>query len=222
MITQYIEKAVWQISENENEIDRVADRVSNYLIQLSAHITAPDHIEIMNHYYTVITEFEHLGDQAINLAEIATALNQNKAAFSKEILSELTVLRELIDTILDYSGETFRRRSLIAARHIEPLEEVVDDMVSALKDNHPDRLREGGCSIFVGMECLHVLSEVERILDICSNIGMATIARVKPELKHHVHDYVAMLHSGQDEEFNHQYPEAHNRYFRLLNSLKER
>lgn len=220
-LTQYDEQKIKQISEKENDIDMMADQVSNYLIQLSAHITAPDHIEIMNHYYAVITEFEHLGDQAMNLAEIAVALDKSKTAFSKNALSELMVLRELIDTILDYSGEAFQRRSLTAARHIEPLEEVVDDMVGALKENHLDRLRGGNCSIFAGTEFLNVLSEVERISDICSNIGVATIARVKPELKHHMHDYVSVLHSGRDEEFNREYKEAHDRYFRLLTTRQE-
>ena len=94
--------------------------------------------------------------------------------------------------------------------------QVVDDLVHAVKDNHLERLRTGVCSTVAGTEFLDVLSEAERISDICSNIGVATIARAVPELKHQVHDYVSMLHSGQDEAFNREYREAHDQYFALL------
>lgn len=216
MLTHYDQQVVDQIMEDENGIDMMADRISNYLIQISAHITSPDHVEIMNHYYTVITEFERLGDHATNIAEIATAMYESDTVFSKQATSELMVLEELIDTILDYSREAFKKRDLASAHHIEPLEEVVDDMVNALRSNHLERLRDGTCSVFAGTEFLNLLSEMERISDVCSNVGVATVARVQPEIKHQVHDYVSMLHSGRDENFNREYQEAHNRYFRLL------
>lgn len=216
IVAEYDSQTVDQIAKSEDTIDAMADRVSNYLIQLSAHITAPDHVEIMNHYYTVITEFERLGDHAMNMAEIATNLHNHDTVFSQQALSELDILRELIGSILDYSGEAFRKRNVDAARHIEPLEEVVDDMVNALKDNHLDRLRQGTCSIYAGTEFLNLLSDVERVSDVCSNIGVATIVRVQPELKHRVHDYVSMLHSGRDATFNEAYKAAHEQYFAML------
>ena len=216
MLTQYDEQAAAQIAEEENDIDMMADRVSNYLIQISARIVSTEHVEIMNQYYSGITEFERLGDHAMNIKEIAEALNKNEAVFSETALAELDVLHELIDTILDYTNDAFEKRDLSAARHIEPLEEVVDDMVGVLKDNHLERLRAGRCGVYAGTEFLNLLSEIERISDICSNVGVATVARVQPEMKHQVHEYVSMLHSGRDERFNREYREAHERYFRLL------
>lgn len=214
--THYDPKVVDQIEEDENYIDIMTDRVSNYLVQISAAITSPYHVEIMNYYFSAVTEFERLGDHAVNIGESARELAEKGSTFSKDALSELFVLRELLDRILDYTTEAFRKQNLTAAQHIEPLEEVVDDMVNALKDNHLERLRSGECGIFNGTEFLNLLSEAERISDVCSNVGVATVARATPEIKHQVHDYVSMLHSGKDEEFNRHYQEAHERYFRLL------
>lgn len=216
VVAQYDEKTLAKIVRDEGDIDKMADKLSNYLIQLSAHITAPNHLETMNYYYSATSEFERLSDHAMNIAEIAENLHNNKTAFSKTALAELDVLRELIGKILDHSDSSFRNRDVVAARHIEPLEEVVDDMVNALKDNHLGRLRAGECSVLTGTEFLNLLTEVERISDICSNIGVTTIARVTPEIHHQVHDYVSMLHSGRDEEFNKEYQEAHDRYFGML------
>lgn len=216
LITKYDEQAAAQIVKDEDDIDLMADRVSNYLIQISTRITSSEHVEIMNQYYSDVTEFERLGDHAMNIKEIAEALNKNKDAFSETALAELKVLHQLMDTILDYTQDAFGKRDLAAARHIEPLEEVVDDMISVLNDNHLKRLREGNCGVYPGTEFLDLLSEIERISDICSNVGVATVARVQPEMKHQVHEYVSMLHAGRDEAFNREYQDAHDHYFRLL------
>lgn len=216
VITKYDEQTVKLIEQTEDDIDIMEDRVSNYMVQMSATISDPAHVEIMNHYCSVVTEFERLGDHAMNIAEVGTALHDRSTAFSEEALSELTVVRELLNRILEHAYQAFYKRDEVAARHIEPLEEVVDDMVNALKDNHLDRLREGKCSIFAGTEFLNMLSDVERISDICSNIGVATVARTQPELKHQVHDYMSLLHAGHDETFNREYREAHDEYFEKL------
>lgn len=216
LITKYDENIAAQIEEDEEDIDMMADRVSNYLITISARITSSEHVEIMNQYYSGITEFERLGDHAMNIKEAAESLNKKNTAFSGAALAELGVLHKLIGTILEYTRDAFENRDLSAAQHIEPLEEVVDDMVSVLNDNHLERLRVGDCGVDAGTEFLNLLSEIERISDICSNVGVATVARVQPKMMHQVHEYVSMLHSGRDEKFNREYQEAHERYFGML------
>ena len=216
LITKYDPEKVKKIDEDERLIDLMADKVNNYLIQISGHITSQNHIEILNHYYTVIGEFEHLGDKATNISEIAQFMQQENISFSDSAIKELNVLRELLMTVMDYTDLTFRKCNVEAAKHIEPLEEVVDDMVAILKENHMNRLRTGECNVFSGTEFLNLLAEVEHISDICSNVGLATVSRVTPEIKHQIHDYLSSLHSGQDASFNKEYKEAKERYFRLL------
>ena len=207
-----------KLREDEEALDTMADRVSNYLMQISAHITSDHHVEIMNHYYSAISEFERLGDHAMNIAEDAEELNGQGAAFSEYALRELSVVRDLIQAVLNYTGRTFEKCDAKAAQHIEPLEEVVDDMVNALRQNHLERLRSKRCSVLAGTVFLNMLSDIERVSDICSNVGVFTIARVNPEMKHEIHDYVSRLHAGKDAAFNHEYQAAHEHYFELLNA----
>lgn len=205
-----------QLEKDEDTIDTMADHVSNYLVQISTTITYHYHVEIMNYYFSAITEFERLGDHALNIAEIAAELNKKENTFSADALSELNVLRKLLDTILDHTNEAFRKQNLVEARQIEPLEQVVDDMVNVLKSNHLERLRNGACGVFNGSEFFNLLSEAERISDVCSNLGVATVARAIPEIHHQIHDYISRLHSGRDEEFNQVYQQAHDEYFEML------
>ena len=205
-----------KIRATEENIDHMADRVSNYLMQVSSHVTAQHHVEIMDHYYAAINEFERLGDHAMNIADCSEELHAENTEFSAYALKELEVLRALIGAVMGYAGKAFENCDVSAAQHVEPLEEVVDDMVNAMKQNHLNRLRERKCSVLAGTEFLNLLSDIERISDICSNVGVATISRMKPELKHEIHDYVSSLHAGKDEDFNREYHAAHDHYFALL------
>ena len=221
VVNRYDAKVVEQIRADEDALDAMADRVSGYLMQISTHITSNAQTEIMNHYYSTISEFERLGDHAMNIAEDAEELNQEGSSFSEYALRELSVVRDLIRNILNYTGRTFEKSDIKAAQHIEPLEEVVDDMVNALRQNHLARLHQRQCSVLAGTVFLNMLSDIERISDICSNVGVFTIARMRPEIKHEIHDYVSVLHSGKDEAFNREYHAAHDHYFDLLNAQLE-
>lgn len=221
IVNSYDGDLMAQIREEEDALDTMADRVSGYLMQISAHITSDEQTEIMNHYYSTISEFERLGDHAMNIAEDAEEMNKAGVSFSETALKELGVVRDLLRAVLNYTGRSFEKCDAKAAAHIEPLEEVVDDMVNALRQNHLERLRLRQCSVLAGTEFLNMLSDIERISDICSNVGVFTIARVRPEIKHEIHDYVSRLHSGKDEGFNREYEAAHDHYFALLKAGEE-
>ena len=216
VVNRFDAKVVAEIRRDEEALDTMADHTSEYLMQISAHITTDQQTEIMNHYYSIISEFERLGDHAMNIAEDAEDMNKQGVTFSDYALRELSVVRDLIRNILNYTGKTFKHSDGDAAQHIEPLEEVVDDMVNALRQNHLQRLHNRQCSVLAGTQFLNMLSDIERISDICSNVGVFTIARLRPEIKHEIHDYVSKLHSGNDERFNQEYEAAHDHYFELL------
>ena len=209
------------IEDNENTVDELTDAVSDYMAKLYPNISDDHQIHIINQYYKLTNEFERLSDHAVNIDETAGYLYENKLALSAKANAELDVLYKLLGKILDYSTQAFLRRDVDAARHIEPLEEVMDDLINATHDNHLERLRSGLCSVQAGVSFLDILSNLERISDTCSNIGVATITRVHPELVEQAHSYTSQLHQGKDEVFNAEYHAAHDEYFKMLESVPD-
>ena len=207
-VRAYDKEQAGEICRDENVVDAIADKLSNYLVQLSSHITGDKNVEIEDQYYTVLSEFERLSDHAVNIVEEA-----ENASLSEDALAELDVLKALISRVLEVTGKAFKECSFESARKIEPLEEVVDDMVVAMRQRHLERLKKGTCSIVSGTEFLNMLSDIERISDICSNVGTAIIVRIHPEMKHEIHEYISKLHAGNDENFNREYKEAYKYYF---------
>lgn len=218
---EYDEKLVAEINAEEAEIDYMTDKLSNYLIELSKGLNEDVHIRLMNEYYKVVTQAERLGDHAVNICEAAVDLHNNNFSFSDTALNELKVIKSLLDEIGGKTLTAFDKLDAALANEIEPLEEVVDDMVNTLRDNHLERLRLGKCNIIMDKDFLNLLMDIERISDICSNIGLAIVARSMPELESQTHDYVSKLHQGSSEAFNISYKESHKKYFDLLEKVSE-
>ena len=220
LLDKYDRNVKLAIDSDEDIIDELADGVSNYLVQLSPHISEELHIRILDQYYKLVGEFEHMGDHAYNISETATRLQKEGVHFSEAARKELEVSKELLDRILASTRLAFEKRDVNAAEEIEPLEEVMDDMINALSDNHMQRLREGKCSVNAGTGLLDVLTHFSRIADTCSNVGVSVLTRINPEIANRAHNYVTQLHMGHNREYNKAYHEEHNFYFKKLNAAQ--
>ena len=216
LLFRYDDAVMRDIEAEEDSLDHMTDAVSNYLIQLSSHISDPSLMNILDEYNKITVCFERLGDHAMNIAEDARAMDEAGTAFSEEAARELAIIRELLMRILDNARIAFRDKDLEAAKAIEPLEEVVDDLINTLHDDHLVRLRNGVCTVTAGIQFIDILTNLERISDVCSDIGVATIARRNPELASQAHEYISALHMRQDEDFNDRYVRAHEEFFDKL------
>ena len=216
MLRKYDSDLHEAILAEEDEIDRMTDRVSRYMVELLPHLQNEYHVSILDQYYKVTAEFERLGDHAVNIAENAAALERSNTRFSEAAQEELRVLQDSIDAILIDTEQTFRKRDIQAAYRIEPQAQVAGEIITVLKRNHLQRLSRGECSIYADVTFTNLMVELKRIADVCSNVGVATVVRVRPELADHEHVYYAELHSGGDENFDEEYEQAHERYFSRL------
>lgn len=217
-IRHYDAQAIRDISENEDRIDMLADKVDSYMIRFSPHVPKGADSNLLNYYIQCFSEFERIGDYALNIAESATEIEEKEISFSATAHHELSVLSEALAQVLDYAHRAFVKLDVNAAKKIEPVEEVIDDLVSQLRSNHIERFHKGECTVHGGIAFLDILVNVERISDQCSNIGFNTLSLEEPQLVRNQHDYSKLLHSGQDEEFNALYQKYHERYFGLLDS----
>ena len=219
LLKQYDANVHQELLADEDEIDRMTDSLSKYLVGFLPHLQNQDHVAIMDQYYKVTSEFERLGDHGVNIADHAATLHRNKTALSAAALSELAVLESAIGNVLDESEQAFRKRDEDAAGRIEPLVQVIKELVAVLKRNHLKRMSTGECNVLSDSTFTDLLIEFRRIADVCSNVGIATIVRIHPELADHEHIYFDRLHAGGDEAFDAAYNRARERYFSLMPGL---
>jgi len=216
LLETYDAKVYDEIMAEEDNIDRMTDCVSKYLVELSGHLKSEMHTAILDEYYKVVSEFERLGDQAEHIANDAQDLHTGGVALSEKAKGELKVLMDITDRILGHTELAFQKRDAEAAYRIEPLEAVSGDICTLLKNNHLSRMCKGECNIFVDSMFMNLLADIKRISDICSNVGIAVIVRVRPELANREHFYFAEMHSGGNATFNELYKDAQTEYYSKL------
>lgn len=219
VLQDFDQRKIDVINRNEDHIDLLADRVDNYLVKLSPHVTLGSANELVNYYIQCFSEFERIGDYAVNLTENAQELRERGAELSETAKKELLVVRDALEEILGYACQSFSAIDTRAARRIEPLEEVVDDLVATLRGNHIKRLRDRKCTTYAGLTFLDMLVNVERISDQCSNLGVYTLSQSDRSIMSNHHEYIRRLHQGFDPTFNQKYAEAHEKYFGALAAI---
>ena len=213
LFTDFDLEHIQRIREEEDRIDALTDAVQGFLVKLSPNIGDGHQNNLLNYYIKCSSEFERVGDYAVNLVENAEELNNLRRKLSDDAVKELEVLNHAIQNIMDYTVSTFRTHDAALAFHIEPLEEVIDDLVAEIKQRHILRLRQQECNVETGSVYLDLLVNAERISDQCSNVGIHTMAIDLPDLSIHEHDYIHELHHGENERFNREYDELHSTFF---------
>ena len=189
------------INATEEQLDRFADTADNYLIELSRSIDNPKDKHLLNTLMQCIPNIERVGDYATNFDEMAKKMADQKLAFSEGAQKELDVLSDAIQEILRLTVDALIYNSDATARRIEPLEEVIDDMVLLLKDRHTARLCAGTCSINAGLVFMESLTYLERAADQCSSIAMLILAKNNAAILNNHHEYLKELHTSGDQSY---------------------
>lgn len=216
LLDAFDESLYREILDDEDAIDRMTDRVSRYTMELLPHLQNEYHVTILDQYYKVITEFEQLGDHAVNIANNAADLAKHKATYSGQARRDLQVLEHSIKHILDLTQEAFRIRSLRAAYDIEPNVQAAGELIAALKRRHLERMRTGQCQMYANASFAGLMVDMKRIAGTCSNVGVSTVVRAKPTLADHEHLYYERLRAGEDQAYNQVFQSAHDLYFSEL------
>ena len=206
-----------QINASEDKLDCLTDRADNYLIELSSHIKNIADKRQHNMLMQCISDIERIGDYASNFDELAKKKIDTDVTFSEGALKEFNTIKDAIAEILRLTIEAMTDENDYVARRIEPLEEVIDDMVLLLKNRHRERLCNGICSINGGLIFLDVLTYLERTADQCSSIAMLLLGKNNDEISQNHHLYMQELHASTDQSY---LAEQENRRAQYLTPLK--
>ncbi len=201
LFREYDPQVVQEILRREEGIDSREDRLGSYLARVSeGPLTEPEQKDL-GMLGRLVVEFERIADYAVNLAESAQALHEQKARFSRTALAELETICAAVSDAIAKASAAFRGRDLGIAASIEPLEETVDLMQNELKLRHIRRIKDGQCTIDAGLIFLEILTQIERVSDHCSNIAVLLIARSRSGSTLNRHEYIKEVHRGGDAAY---------------------
>lgn len=89
---EYDENLIASLKENEENIDRMEDRLNAYLVKINECELTDFENRRVTELLHLSSEFERIGDYTMNLIEDAEKLNENEVVFSGEAARELDVI----------------------------------------------------------------------------------------------------------------------------------
>ena len=199
-----------KVREEETKVDQYEDALGTYLVKLSGRELNHADSQSVNTLLHTISDFERISDHSVNLLESAEEMHTKNVDFSKDAREELQVLEDAVQDTLNRTTDAFRKGDLHLASKVEPLEQVVDELVRAIKARHIARLQAGSCSIEYGFILDDLLTNYERVCDHCSNVAVAQIEVAQDSFD--THAYLNDLKSGHDSKESEQFQRRLDRY----------
>lgn len=199
LVDKYTKDGFADVQKEEELVDRYEDKLGTYLVQITRlELTKQQNI-MVGKYLHSITDFERMSDHALNIAECAQEMHDKKLSFSKYATHELSVLRSAVSEIVALAVKAFVEDDLSIAYRIEPLEEKIDSLCDEMKLHHINRISDGTCTLQLGFVFNDLLTNLERMADHCSNIGVAMIELASGALE--THDYYNKLMEETTDQF---------------------
>lgn len=209
-----------KINSEEECLDHFADVADHFMIGLSKAVEFESEDRQVDMLLQSVPSFERIGDYGINLLELAEKLKSEDTSFSDMAKQELRIICDAVNEILGLTIHAFENNSNDEAKLIEPLEEVIDDMVMILKDRHTKRLKSGACSIGSGLVFMDALTHLERTSDHCSSIAVMMLARSNEAILQNHHDYLREIHEGNDNLYRAELNRRRDQYIKPLNNIQ--
>ena len=226
LIWKFDAKKLERLNETEVALDKLEGLLDNYLVKLTDRaLTAEESTRVSELLHT-LSDFERIGDYAVNVSESAVVLHDRNITFSPQARAELERLTAAVGETLDKTVACYQSRQRTLAVQVEPLEEVVDLIAATLKNRHVERLKAGECTIELGTQFLELLINLERMSDHCSNVALHILRQTSsPDDKVRIdsHAYMHELHHGGfNQEFDDLFQEYRTKYFQPIARYPER
>ncbi len=210
LFEEYSDDRYKKIQEKENLIDKYEDKLGSYLMQLTGRDMTENQSKQVSILLHTISDFERLGDHAVNLSKSANELHEKKIGFSEEAVYELSVLRDAVREILDLTVKSFSDDDIYTAIKVEPLRELINVLCNELKSRHITRLKNGKCEMKQGFAFNNILTDFERIGAHCSNVAVALLEVEAEDFD--THEYQKSIREMNNELYTSLYEEYEERY----------
>lgn len=199
-----------KVQEKETLIDKYEDKLGTYLMQMSTHEMNGSQAKQVSKFLHTVSDFERLGDHAVNISEVAAELNEKKIAFSDEAQYELDVLENAVKECVSLVVDAFCADDLEMAAKVEPLRELIGILCDELKLRHIARLRTGKCEMKQGFAFNDLLTNLERIAAHCSNIAVAMIELEAADFD--THEYLKSVRELKNDTYMAYFDEYERKY----------
>lgn len=212
LIDLFDPKKLERIQEREDAIDKMDVEVTNFLVKIGNLEITEKETKNITVLLKIESEFEKIGDYAYKLSKLIENMNEKEQKFSPNADKELKIMYNIVEDTIIRTIDTLNNKNADSVIEIEALKQLAEKYKEEYKMSHIKRLKEGSCSVEVGLTFIEIITVCERIIGHCINISVAAVNYMNDEDYVTKHEYYNTM-SAKDEknlklkidEFNYKY-----------------
>ncbi len=165
-----------QLDEQEDYIDFLNKEISKFISHVIVREANEADSAAVSACFRTAGNIERIGDHASNIGGYTHMLLNKGILFSPEAQAELAEMREVCLSALTTLDEEEEGSYTEWLTKVSALEQRIDDMTDAFRENHLGRMRAGLCSDEACILFSEILTDFERIGDHVLNIAQDRVA----------------------------------------------
>lgn len=167
------EKLAEKVQKYEEATDRLEIEISDYLVRVSEHTNLEHELTAQIRYMqTMINDLERIADIYYQISKLADRMKQADTGWPEDARTDMVdMMAALRSAITNMSANVELDPHEVKLDQAVDLEMTVDKLRDKFRDNHFNRLEQGGYSTRAGVTFIDVLNRMERIGDHVLNVN---------------------------------------------------
>jgi len=211
LLVDYNYDTINKIEKCENNIDKMEEVVTTYLINLENLDLSEKENRKVTTLLKIEADYEKIGDYSYRLYKKFEEINEKNIKFSNSAIKELEVMYSITSDAIDKTMSLFNEKTNSISIEVEALRDFAENKREKYKMLHIKRLKQGKCSVESGISFLEILNCCESIITHCLNVSIAMSEDASKSIvtKHDYRRKLYIKHSKEIEDFIKKYEKAY-------------
>lgn len=171
LMIDFDEKRYSRLMKHEDYINYLNKKIIEYTTIAISNEFPIDGSQNIGLFLKIVADIERIGDHAINIAQRAKLLNEDKKQFSPQAMKEISIMSTLTNNILDELKILSYDELKDIVDKVDIIEDSIDKTTQELTVNQLKRLKEKVCTAENSVIFTKMLTDFERIGDHGLNIA---------------------------------------------------
>lgn len=199
LFKKFDSRSLEHIQERENIIDKMEEKVTNFLIHLGNLDLSNDENRKITALLKIESEFEKVGDYAFKISKTLENVQENNTKLSSKAMNELNIMYTITEETILNTIQAFEKEDKNCIIEIEALREFAEIKREEYKSIHIERLKKGTCTVESGVAFLEILTSCEKIIDHCLNASISISNYISKENIITKHEYQKRIYEQNSD-----------------------